>query len=92
MAAIAHTTPGLLSLFNWLILVAHRLRQERPLRPRQAVWHVKTVPTFSDALASIRHALWTQALPFFLSPATSDIRKLPQPPPAPLLATLCYSA
>lgn len=87
-AAIACTTPVLLGLFNWLILVAHHLRREHSLRPRQA----KTVSTFADVLACVRHLLWRQALPFSLSPATPDIQKLPQPPPAPLLAALCYSA
>ena len=90
--AIARTTPALLGLFSWLILVAHHRRRARPLRPRQAAWYAKTVPTFADVLAEIRHDLWTQALPFFMSPATPDIQKLPQPPPAPLLAALCYSA
>ena len=91
-AAIARTTPVLLGLFSWLILAAHRLRRTRPLRPRQAAWYAKTVPTFADVLACVRHALWTQVPPFSLSPATPDIRKRPQPPPAPLLAALCYSA
>ncbi len=91
-AAIARTTPVLLGLFSWLILVAHRLRRERRLRPRQAAWYAKTVPTFADVLAGVRHLLWTRLPLFSLSPATPDIQKLPQPPPAPLLAALCYSA
>ncbi len=36
--AIARTTPVLLGLFSWLILVAHRRRRTRPLRPRRAAW------------------------------------------------------
>ena len=76
--AIARTTPALLGLFSWLILVAHCLRRERPLRPRRAAWYPKTVPTFSDVLADIRRLLWTRALPFSMSPADPDI----QPPPA----------
>ena len=91
-AAIARTTPVLLGLFSWLILVAHHLRRERRLRPRRAAWYAKTVPTFSDVLACVRHTLWTRLPLFSLSPATPDIQKLPQPPPAPLLAALCYSA
>ncbi len=39
-----------------------------------------------------QHQWSAQAPPFSLSPATPDIRKRPQPPPAPLLAALCYSA
>ncbi len=91
-AAIARTTPVRLGLSSWLILVAHHLRRARSLRPRQAAWYAKTVPTFTDVLACVHHVLWMQALPFSLSPATPDIRKLPQPPPAPLLAALCYPA
>ena len=92
-AAIARTTPVLLGFFSWLILVAHRLRRERPLlRPRQAAWYAKTVPTFSDVLACVRHTLWTRLPLFSLSPAIPDIQKRPQLPPAPLLAALCYSA
>ena len=84
--------PGPARTLGWLILVAHRLRRAQVLRPRQAAWYAKSVPTFADVLAGVRHVLWTQAPPFSLSPATSDIQKLPQPPPAPLLAALCYSA
>ena len=91
-AAIARTTPVLLGLFSWLILVAHRLRRERSLRPRRAAWYVKTVLTFSDVLACVCHTLWTWLLLFSLSLATPDIQKRPQPPPAPFLAALCYSA
>lgn len=83
--------PGPARSLGWLILVVHHLRRAHSLRPRQAAWHAKTVPTFADVLACVRHALWTRILPFFLSPATPDIRKLPQPP-TPLLAALCYSA
>ena len=90
--AIARTTPALLGLFSWLILVAHCLRRARPLRPRRAAWYAKTVPTFSDVLADIRRLLWTRALPFSMSPADPDIPKPPRPPPHPLLAALCYSA
>ena len=79
--------PGSAGSLGWLILVAHRLRRERRLCPRRAAWYAKTVPTFSDILAG-----WTRLPLFCLSPATPDIQKLPPPPPAPLLAALCYSA
>ncbi len=82
----------LLGLFSWLILVAHHLCRTRSLRPRRAAWYVKTVPTFSDVLACVQRAWRTQAPPFSMSPAASDIRKRPQPPPDPCLAALCYSA
>ncbi len=80
--------PGPAGPLGWLILVAHHRHRARSLRPRQAAWHAKTVPTFADVLAGVRHVLWMQALPFFMSPTTPDIRKRPQPPPTPLLAAL----
>ena len=52
-AAIARTTPVLLGLFSWLILVAHRRHWAHPLRPRRAAWYAKTVPTFADVLAAL---------------------------------------
>ena len=90
--AIARTTPALLGLFSWLILVAHCLRRERPLRPRRAAWYAKTVPTFSDVLAGVRRLLWAGIPLFSMSPADPDIQKCSRPPPRPLLDALCYSA
>ena len=58
---------------------------EPPSMPRPS-------PTFADVLACARHVLWTRLPLFSLSPATPDIQNLSQPPPAPLLAALCYSA
>jgi len=55
-AAIARTTPVLLGLFSWLILVGYCLHRVGPLHPRRAAWYAKTVPTFSDVLACVRHA------------------------------------
>jgi hypothetical protein len=60
--------PALLGLLNWLILVTHRLRWERSLRPRRAAWYVKTVTTFADVLACVRHTLLDPALPFLPVP------------------------
>ena len=47
-----------------------------PSTPRRAAWYAKTVPTFADVLAEIRHDLWTQALPFSLSPRPPPTSKL----------------
>ena len=95
-AAIARTTPALLGLFSWLILVAHRLRRERSLRPRRAAWYAKTVPTFADVLACVRHVLWTRFPLFSLSPATPRHQKTPpaaarSAPGRPLLLGLTRS-
>jgi hypothetical protein len=60
--AIARTTPALLGLFSLVTLVAHEhyRHQTTQLAPVQvAAWYTKTTPTFSDALALVRHHLWT---------------------------------
>ncbi len=57
--AIARTTPCLLALFSIVTLLAAQL----PARERnaaQAAWYPKARPTFSDALASVRRALWRE--------------------------------
>ncbi|MCJ2030426.1 hypothetical protein MKK50_13595 [Methylobacterium sp. J-043] len=55
--AIARTAPCLLGLFSVMLLAA-RL----PTRQRQciaaAAWYRKPRPTFADALAAVRYAIW----------------------------------
>ena len=63
--AILRTTPALLSLFSLVTLWATQLNAERSLTPECVRWHVKPTPTFSDALAWVRHELWiSQAFEF----------------------------
>lgn len=57
--AIARTTPCLLGLFSVVTLLADRLHQKELLHVRQAAWYEKSLPTFSDALASVRRHLWS---------------------------------
>ena len=67
--AIARTTPVLLGLFSLVTLLAHKLTKRGKLPVRQDAWYTKPLPTFSDALAIVRHQLW---LHLFLG--TSDIQ------------------
>lgn len=60
--AIARTTPCLLGLFSVVALAADALRAEQKLVARQSAWYRKPNPTFSDALASVRLALWQAAI------------------------------
>jgi hypothetical protein len=86
--AIARTTPLLLGLFSWVTLVAHAFYTAHPSAvPRQAVWYPKTLPTFSDALALVRHHLWT----FRISQDEPDMLKIPKPLFDTLVSTLCYA-
>jgi hypothetical protein len=58
--AIARTTPCLLALFSLVTLLASRL----PIRERAQVtttaWYAKPKPTFVDALAAVRYAIWRE--------------------------------
>lgn len=60
--AIARTTPCLLGLFSVVALAADALHASGELKARQSAWYAKAVPTFSDALASVRMALWRSAI------------------------------
>ena len=90
--AIARTTPVLLGLFSWVTLVAHTLQFDQPLLVRQAAWYHKSLPTFSDALASVRSYLWQRSHIFCMSPAPPDIVNLPRSLVLRLVDTLCYAA
>jgi hypothetical protein len=57
--AIARTTPALLGLFSLVTLLAHRSVRRGKLPVRQAAWYLKPRPTFSDALAVVRHRMWS---------------------------------
>lgn len=56
--AITRTTPCLLGLFSVVALVADGLRSSGAPHVRQSAWYQKRAPTFSDALAAVRIALW----------------------------------
>jgi hypothetical protein len=90
--AIARTTPALLGLFSWVTLAAHVLQLDQPLLVRQTAWYHKSLPTFSDALASLRCYLWQRALIFCMSPDPPDIVKLPRSLVLHLVDTLSYAA
>ncbi len=74
--AILRTTPALLGLFSLVTLLAHTLARRRKVVARQTAWYAKAHPTFSDALAAVRHELWR--LPdFHVSRFNRLIAKLP---------------
>jgi len=90
--AILRTTPALLGLFSWVTLVAHSLYQTQAPPTRQSAWYAKPLPTFADALASVRHLLWFHPLTFCMSPSPPDIVKVPKPLFDRLVNSLCYAA
>ena len=60
--AILRTTPALLASFSLVTLWASRLAAERGPMVECVRWYRKPLPTFSDALALVRHELWTAQL------------------------------
>ena len=57
--AILRTTPALLGLFSLVTVWANSLVRSRgAVGPRAAAWYDKRDPTFSDAIAAVRRALW----------------------------------
>jgi hypothetical protein len=90
--AILRTTPALFGLFSWVTLVAHHLQQTQPLTVQQAAWYTKPLPTFADALASVRHLLWSHTDTFCMSPIHTDTANIPRPFFDHLVNSLCYAA
>ena len=75
--AVARTTPALLGLFSLVTLLAHRQATRGKLPIRQAAWYTKQLPTFSDALAVVRHQLW-HSMGFHTSLPETDMAKVPR--------------
>jgi hypothetical protein len=88
--AIARTTPALLGLFSLITLWAVDAKVATALHPRSAAWYVKDELTFSDAIATVRRALWSV-------PNLSTSRKNPETVEIPtallqrLMEALCYA-
>jgi hypothetical protein len=87
--AIARTTPALLGLFSLVTVLAHqRARHQLPMR--QTAWYVKRRPTFSDALAVVRHSLWHH-IDFSTSRLARDNEKLSPKLLERFTEALCYT-
>ncbi len=89
--AIARTTPVLLGLYSLVTLWADDLRRSRKLLPLTAAWYAKKRVTFSDALASVRRALWAEAA-LCMSRQQRDLVEVPRPVLNRLTTLACYAA
>ncbi len=88
--AIARTTHILMGLFSWVTMLANQSQVEGHLHVRQAAWYAKATPTFSDAIACVRHRIW-EHWGFCMSGFFPDMQK-PQPNLLKrLFEALCYS-
>jgi hypothetical protein len=88
--AITRTTPALLGLFSLVTLLAHCSTRRGKLPIRQAAWYAKPLPTFSDALAVVRHQLW-QAMSFHTSVSEAEVQKVPRVLLKRFTDALCYA-
>lgn len=88
--AIARTTPALLGLFALVTVLAHRRVRRNRLPMRPTAWYIKRRPTFSDALAVVRHSLWCH-VDFSLSPKRADSEKLSPKLLECFVEALCYA-
>jgi hypothetical protein len=88
--AIARTTPALLGLFSLVIVLAHQRARRKKLPMRQTAWYIKQRPTFSDALAVVRHSLWCH-VDLSLSHHKVDTEKLSPKLLERFTEALCYT-
>ena len=82
----------MLALFSMVTLLAHHHHgAKQELFVRQAAWYVKRLPTFADALATVRRQLWHDA-GFRTSRSETDSVKVDRALFDRLTDALCYAA
>jgi hypothetical protein len=89
--AIARTTPCLLGIFSIATLLADRREKRQLLHVRSAAWYPKTIPTFNDAIATVRRHLWASAN-LLHSPPDYHYERIPDPILRRLADALAYAA
>jgi len=87
--AIERTTPCLCGIFSLVALMA-MVRYPHELPIRQTPWYPKAEATFSDALAAVRHDLWSSAN-YRISPDDPDLLLFPKALALSLFDMACYS-
>jgi hypothetical protein len=88
--AIARTTPALLGLYSLISLWACDLLSATST-PYAAAWYRKTNLTFTDAIASVRLALWVGDISQ-RSPPNREPRKIPPDRLIRMAEALCFAA
>ena len=78
-------------LFSLVALWAHQHCTAELASPRQASWYAKPLPTFADALASVRRVLWQSTISS-TSPNAPDTVKMPPAVLDRLTDLACYPA
>ncbi len=89
--AVARTTPALLGLYSLVALWADELQRRSAILPRAAAWYAKRAATFSDALATVRRAIWAHEA-LRASPSGGEAEKVPRAVLDRLTDLACYAA
>jgi hypothetical protein len=85
--SILRITPALLSLFSLVTLLANCHAQKNQLLIQRTAWYNKKLPTFSDALATVKQEFWSQIF-FRTSCKNNDNQILSFFPSEPCILTL----
>lgn len=88
--AIAQTTPALLGLYSLISLGACD-RLSATSTPYAAAWYRKTNLTFTDAIGSVRLALWVGDV-FQHSPPNREPQEIPPDRPVRMAKAPCFAA
>ena len=89
--AIARTSPCILGLFSFVILMAQHLTQGQNLPVRSTAWYTKKEATFSDVLAYVRSYIWQHAK-LSQSPFDMGLEKIPREMLNNLVEAVYYAA
>ncbi|MGQ9873478.1 hypothetical protein [Leptodesmis sp.] len=89
--AIARTTPALFGLFSLVTLFTHYLQAQHPFQLSTSAWYAKSLPTFVDALTTVRRTLWATRL-FPGSPEIGTAEKVSPELLEIWCDLLCYAA
>lgn len=89
--AIARSTPCLMGLFSITALWADSLQNKSSIEVQQTAWYHKKLPTFSDALATVRSQIWKERN-FCMSHENEDMIKIPKRLLNELTSILCRAA
>ena len=69
--AIGRTTPVLMGLYSLACVIANRMHQSKAIRPAKTAWYNKKGEvTFSDVIALIRRAIWSEK--YFSNSGSTD--------------------
>jgi hypothetical protein len=83
--SILRITPALFSLFSIVTLLANVHARKDNLPVQQTAWYAKKLPTFSDALSTVKQNLYSYVY-FQTSPVRHEVQKSP-----PIRSTYHYS-